>query len=78
MRRVAEVSNKRDLLEKGRGWTDALDWFLEARPSPAEVREALEETGKWNPTDLRGRLYKHGRVEALEWLLGDRGRGGSE
>lgn len=70
MRRAAQVSNKRDLLEKGRGWTDTLEWFLKERPSKADVEEARERVRGWNPTGLRAKLHKHGQAEALEWLLG--------
>ena len=70
MKRDAQASNKRDLLEKGRGWVETLDWFLEERPSRTDVEEALERVLGLNPTDLRGKLHKHGQVEALEWLLG--------
>lgn len=70
MRRHAEAANKRDLLEKGRGWIDTLNWFLLNRPGEEEVREVLSHVSRWNPTELRGRLYKYGQVEALGWLLG--------
>lgn len=70
MRRASEASNKRDLLERGRGWVETLDWFLRERPAEGELRDALEQARRWSPTELRGKLHKHGRVEALEWLLG--------
>lgn len=78
MRRASEASNKRDLLEKGRGWMGALDGSPKGEPSASEVREAWERLREWNPTDLRGHLYKQGPVEALEWLLGGRGLGSPE
>ncbi len=50
---------------------ETLNWFISHQPTEAEVKEALKRIGEWNPTDLRGRLYKHGQAEALEWLLGE-------
>lgn len=69
MRRPAEVANKRDLLEKGQGWVETLDWFLQEQPSVEDVQKALAQVERWNPTELRGKLHRYGQVEALEWLL---------
>lgn len=70
MKPHAAVLNKRDLLEKSRGWMETLDWLIEREPGQKEAREALSRARNLQPSTLRGRLHRQGQIEALEWFLG--------
>lgn len=70
MRPHAAAIEKRRVLEKTRGWVDTLDWLAEREPPEREVRDALEQARGHPPATPKGKLYRMGQVEALEWFLG--------